>query len=625
MTFVYRFFEQLIDPLAPTTVTRPPVATSAFFWNYLYPVRWVLLSALALIGINAVADLLLYKYLGDILDWMNTTPPESFLATHSTSLLGMAMVALVIRPLSLLGSRGLVNLAIAPGLANSTRWQNHRYVLRQSMSFFQNDFAGRISQKVMQTGQALREAVINVIDGAWMLIIYLIGMIILFTEIHGSLLIPIGAWVLVYCLVIYFMVPPVRSKSASLSEANSGLIGRVVDSYTNIQAVKLFAHHEMEEDFVATGISRHTEAFRVLMRAILGMTISLTGLNTLLIFATAALSISLWMQGNIPVGEIAVANGLVIRLNQISGWILRTVTALFENIGTVQNGIETISQPTEIADRADAVPLLVNEGAIEFDNVSFGYSPPSIGSSVALEAMSSGGLPVINSCTLTVKPGERVGLVGRSGAGKSTLINLLMRFHEQQAGMIRIDGQDIRGVTQQSLRQQIAVVTQDTSLLHRSVRDNIRYGQSNASDDMVRRAAQDASADFIEDLVDSQGRRGLDAHVGERGVKLSGGQRQRIAIARVILKNAPILVLDEATSALDSEIEAAIQQQLDRLMQGKTVLAVAHRLSTIAALDRLIVLDAGQLVESGSHAELIEQRGLYARLWERQSGGFIGI
>lgn len=615
---MYRYFESLIDPLREQPAEQPPQSTWAFFWFYLRPIKGVLAVTMLLAGVASISELYVYIYLGQILDWMSSGTRSSFLQTHGVSLAWMCLVVVIVRPLSVLGTRALINLALAPGLANATRWQNHRYVLRQSMTFFQNDFAGRIAQKVLQTGHAVREAVLNIVDGAWMLLIYLVGIGAFFYDANAQLLWPIMLWSAGYLSVIVFMVPPVRRKSARLSEANSGLMGRVVDSYTNIQSVKLFAHHSLEEDFAGEGIRQHTHAFRVLMRAILQMTITLTVLNTLLVAGTAIISIHLWLQSAVSIGEIAIANGLVFRLNQMSSWVLRTITSLFENIGTVQNGIETIARPMEITDSPDATQFQLDKGCVRFDAVSFSYAADSAGARVS-DA-------VVSDCSFQILAGEKVGLVGRSGAGKSTLVNLLMRFHDVDSGIISIDGQDISTLTQDSLRSAIAVVTQDTSLLHRSIRDNIAYGRAGASDDDIIKASQQAEAmGFIPRLTDPQGRCGLDAFVGERGVKLSGGQRQRIAIARVILKDAPILILDEATSALDSEVEAAIQQQLTRLMQGKTVLAVAHRLSTIAALDRLIVLDEGRIVEQGTHQQLIGSGGLYAKLWNRQSGGFLGM
>jgi len=608
---MYGYFERLFDPLAPADVARPPDSTRAFFAHFLWPVKGLLLVTLAVAGVAALSELALYAFLGVLVQWMTESGPQTFLEAHGAALFAMAVVAIVIRPLAVIYSRGLINLALAPGLTNRVRWRNHRYVLRQSLSYFHDDFAGRIAQKVMQTGHALREAVINVIDGVWFLVIFLAGTMALFIGLDWRLLLPVVVWALGYVAVIVFLVPPVRGRSAAASEATSALTGHVVDSYTNIQSVKLFAHAEREEVFAHESLKRHTRAFRNLMRLVLSLTIVLNLLNSALVLAMAALSIALWLQGSIGVGTIAAANGLTIRLSQMSGWILRTVATLFENVGTVQNGIETISRPWKVVDRPDARDLAVTKGEIRFENVRFHYGKER---------------GVIEDFSLTVRPGEKVGLVGRSGAGKSTLVNLLLRFHDLEGGRILIDGQDISQVSQESLRAQIAMVTQDTSLLHRSIRDNIRYGRPEATVREMVRAAELAEAHgFIPDLVDRQGRRGYDAHVGERGVKLSGGQRQRIAIARVILKDAPILVLDEATSSLDSEVEAAIQGQLHNLMAGKTVIAIAHRLSTIAALDRLVVMDQGRIVEQGSHEELLATGGLYSQLWDHQSGGFLGM
>jgi ATP-binding cassette, subfamily B, multidrug efflux pump len=608
---MHAFFERLFEPLAPADIVQPPSRVAAFYGHYLKPIRGLLAVTLVVAGLTSISELALFAFLGLLIDWMETTGPQDFLRVHGWALAGMALVAVVVRPLLVLVSRGLINLTLVPALTSRIRWQNYRWVLRQSLSFFQNDFAGRVAQKVMQTGPAVRESVVNVIDGVWFLVTFLFGTLALFAALDWRLLLPILAWTAAYAVVVVRMVPPVRNKSAALSEANSSLSGRVVDGYTNILSVKLFAHAEREDDFAQVGLLRHLEASRTLMRAIFDMTVALTVLNGLLLFAMVALAIHLWLTGSISSGVIAMATGLVIRLSQMSGWILRTITALFENIGTVQNGMETIARPHSVTDKPAALDLQVGRGEIRFEDVRFHYGR-------------EGG--VIDRLNLCIRPGEKVGLVGRSGAGKSTLVNLLLRFYDLEGGRILIDGQDISRVTQTSLRANIGVVTQDTALLHRSIADNIRYGRPEASDAEMIQAARLAEADgFIAELHDRMGNTGYDVHVGERGVKLSGGQRQRIAIARVILKDAPILILDEATSALDSEVEAAIQGQLATLMEGKTVIAIAHRLSTIAALDRLVVMDGGHIVEEGTHREMIARGGLYARLWERQSGGFLGV
>ncbi len=575
------------------------------------PVRGTILIVLLISLVTAVTEMSIFVFLGWLVDRATTTPKETFFSAYWPELLGMALVIVFLRPLNALLSRSFGQLGLMPALTFSVRWQSYRYVLRQSLAFFQNDFAGRIAQKVLQTGPSLRDTVNGLIDGIWTLLIYVGGTLWLFVGIDPWLIAPIALWSVGYLLVIIYLIPPVRARSAAVAEANSGLSGRIVDGYSNIQSVKLFAHAEREDAFAYEGFRIHLDAYRKFAETVANLQITLTVLNSLLIFGIGGLSLWLWSLSAITVGSIALATSLVIRLNQMSGMIIRTITSLFESVGTVQNGMQTISKPYSIVDAADAGPLTVAHGEIRFDDVSFHYGRP-------------GG--VIDHLSLTVRPGERVGLVGRSGAGKSTLVNLLLRFYDVEGGKITIDGQDVAHVTQESLRAEIGVVTQDTSLLHRSIRDNIRYGRPGASDAEIADAAKRAEADeFILGLRDMNGRTGYDAHVGERGVKLSGGQRQRVAIARLILKDAPILVLDEATSALDSEVEATIQDALYGLMKNRTVIAIAHRLSTIAVLDRLIVMDKGKIVETGTHQELLRLGGLYAQLWHRQSGGFLGL
>ena len=604
-------FEQVIEPLKDWPVRQPPESTLAFFRHFLSPFRGLLALTLVVSMVASLSEIALFAFLGTLVDRMTDSAPETFFAEHGAMLIAMSVVVLLVRPVAIILNRALVGLSIVPNLTSMVRWRNHRYVLRQSLTYFQNDFAGRIAQKVVQTSNALRETVISIVDGVWFLIVYTAATLVLFAGADWRLAVPILAWIACYAVIIVRMVPQVRARSARLSEAHSALSGRIVDGYTNIQTVKLFAHAEREDAFAREGLIWHLSAFRDLQRSILTMTAALTILNSLLIFATAALAVWLWTASAITLGAIALAVTLVLRLNMMSGWILRMVTQIFESIGTVENGIETLSQPTLVTDRPGAGELRVSRGAIEFDHVRFHYGRDE---------------GVIEDLSLTIAPGERVGLVGPSGAGKSTLVNVLLRFYDLEGGAIRIDGQDISSVSQESLRANIGLVTQDISLLHRSVRDNVRYGKPDVSDAEIMAACVAAQADlFIPDLTDPRGRRGFDAYVGERGVKLSGGQRQRIAIARVILKDAPILVLDEATSALDSEVEAAIQDSLQRLMAGKTVIAIAHRLSTIAALDRLVVMDQGRIVETGTHDTLLAQGGLYANLWRRQSGGFLGV
>jgi ATP-binding cassette, subfamily B, multidrug efflux pump len=534
---------------------------------------------------------------------------HTFFATNAWTLIGMAFVALVARP-GVSALHDLVkNQMITANLTAGIRWQTHTYVLRQSLGFFQNDFAGRISTRIMQTGPALRESVVQAVDAIWYMAVHIAGALVIFWEADFRLTLPLLAWLGLYFIVLRIFVPRIQKLSTEASEARSWLTGRVVDSYTNMPTVKLFAHAEREDAYAREAMEAHIDRHKASLRNLTLMEFVLYSLNGALLVSVAGLALWLWSVNDVSMGAITVTLTLAIRIIAMSGWILFTVAGIFENIGVVQEGMQTISRAYDIKDRPDAKALVVGKGEIDFKDVRFHYGNVK---------------SVIQGVSLTIKPGEKVGLVGRSGAGKSTLVNVLLRFYDLEGGRILIDGQDISHVTQDSLRAQIGVVTQDTSLLHRSVRDNILYGRIGATDADVIAAARKAHAhEFIQGLEDGRGRKGYDAHVGERGVKLSGGQRQRIAIARVLLKNAPILVLDEATSALDSEVEAAIQEQLMNLMAGKTVIAIAHRLSTIAAMDRLVIMDQGRIVEQGTHRELLTRGGLYAELWARQSGGFL--
>ncbi|MFP4125288.1 MAG: ABC transporter ATP-binding protein [Alphaproteobacteria bacterium] len=604
------WFERLTEPYRTGPEGAPPNRLWPFYLHYAGQIRWLIVATLAVGLAAAIVEVALFAFLGRLVDMVRAAEtPSSFFADHAATLLGMGFVALVARPV-LLGLHALlINQGVTAGFTNLVRWQTHRWVLRQNLGFFQNDFAGRIANKIMQTGPSLRESVIQVVDALWFVSIYTLSALALFWDVDARLMAPLILWIAGFVAAIAYFVPRVGRRAAVMSEARSTLAGRIVDSYTNMATVKLFAHTDREEDQAKRAFDDHTATFNAQLRVITFMEVTIWALNGTLITATAALALWLWSQGLVTVGAIALAVGLVIRLVDMSGWIMWVLTSIFENIGTVQEGMETIARPHGVVDRPNAPALQVPRGEIAYENVSFHYGK---------------GRGVIDDLSLTIGAGEKVGLVGRSGAGKSTLVNLLLRFYDLEGGRIRIDGQDIAEVSQESLRARIGMVTQDTSLLHRSIRDNILYGDPTSGESAAWAAARRAQADgFIPELEDARGRRGMDAHVGERGVKLSGGQRQRIAIARVLLKDAPILILDEATSALDSEIEQAIQEQLANLMAGKTVIAIAHRLSTIAAMDRLIVMDAGRIVEAGGHAELVARGGLYAQLWRRQSGGFL--
>ena len=611
---MFSWFERRIDPYPTETPDMPPRSLVRFVLYYSRgAIPWLVLLALTS-SLIAIVEVALFGWLGELINQLSQTPRDQFWNMHGARLAFMALVLLLVLPaLNLLGSLVLYQ-GLMGNFPQRIRWRAHRYLLRQSVGYFQDEFAGRIAQRLMQTALAVREVAMKAMDVGSYVVIYFLGALFLAASQDWRLALPFLAWVAAYGVLLWQIVPRLGRVAEAQADARSGMTGRVVDSYTNIATVKLFSHSSREESWMRDGMDAFLRTVYAQMRLSSVQDIALNTINVLLVASVAGVGLWLWTGGLIEVGAVAVAVPLAMRLNNMAHWIMWEFAALFENIGTVRDGISSLALPREVKDAPDARPLVRGRGAVSFDNVTFRYRGPEGAQPMA----------VLNDLTLHVAPGERVGLVGRSGAGKSTLINLLLRFHDIEQGRITIDGQDVSRVTQDSLRAAIGVVTQDSSLLHRSVRDNIAYGRPDASETEIAEALRMAEAqDFVPLLSDSHGRRGLDAHVGERGVKLSGGQRQRIAIARVALKDAPILILDEATSALDSEAEAAIQSRLDVLMAGKTVIAIAHRLSTIAAMDRLIVMDGGRIVEQGSHADLLASGGLYARLWARQSGGFL--
>ncbi|WJG09840.1 ABC transporter ATP-binding protein [Aliiglaciecola sp. LCG003] len=612
---MFKFFERLVAPFPVEHPTQPPKSIVAFCRYYTKGMWPAIFTVSVLAALVAALEVSLFGYVGQLVDWMSQKDRQTFLAEETNSLFWMAAVILIILPCLVILQSLLTHQTLLGNYPMKIRWQAHRYLIGQSIGFFQNEFAGRVATKVMQTALAVREAVMKLLDILVYVSVYFVSIVVMVFSIDWRLSVPLLIWLCVYFIILRSVVPRLKKASQKQADARSIMTGRIVDSYTNIMTVKLFSHSSRESEYAKEGMSGFLNTVYPQMRLVTLLYGCVWFSNALLVFSMSALSIYLWLHNIVSPGDLAVAITLCLRLNGMSQWIMWEVSSLFENIGTVQDGINTLSNEVSVQDQSQAPALDVKGGAIEFQHVDFGYAGPE---GVPIE--------VFNKLNLSIKPGEKVGLVGRSGAGKSTLVNLLLRFYDIQSGKILIDGKDIKEVAQESLRANISMVTQDTSLLHRSVRENIVYGKLDATEEQMIQAAKQAEADeFIHNLSDLNGNVGYDAQVGERGVKLSGGQRQRIAIARVMLKDAPILILDEATSALDSEVEVAIQQCLNKVMENKTVLAIAHRLSTIAQMDRLLVLDEGRIVESGSHAELLALNGIYAKLWAHQTGGFIGV
>ncbi|MFO7854189.1 MAG: ABC transporter ATP-binding protein [Paracoccaceae bacterium] len=612
-----RRIEDLSDPFAGYEAKTPPARYAAFMWSFLKPITPIMLGAIGTGLIVALIETGLIHYAGRVVDLMaeaaETAGPEALWSLRGLELLGIALFVLLLRPVAIAGQMALLNQGISVNLVALVRWRTHRHVLGQSVGFFQNDFAGRIANRIVQTAPAVEDSAYGALEALVYFVAYVAGAALVLGGIDARLAIPILLWLFVYGFILRSIVPRMADAAEAASDRRSALTGKIVDGYTNIETVKLFAHAQRELELARDAIEEVRDADARQMRLMTLMSVSLALAGGFLITSTVGTAVWLWTNGAASLGAVAAASALTLRLNSMMGWIMWVTSQLFQHAGVIREGMETISKPHSIVDAPGARPLEVTRGEIRFEGVRHSYG----------KGAGRGGL---DGADLTIRPGERVGLVGRSGAGKSSLVNLLLRFHDLEEGRILIDGQDVAAVTQDSLRQAIGMVTQDPSLLHRSVRDNLLYGRPEATEAEMIEAARKARAHaFIPDLEDPAGRRGYDAQVGERGVRLSGGQRQRIALARVVLKDAPILVLDEATSALDSEVEAAIQDALSDLMRGKTVIAIAHRLSTIATLDRIVVLDEGRVIEDGPHDDLLAKGGLYARLWARQTGGFLGL
>ena len=605
---IFSWFESRIDPYPEAAPKTPEKGLWRFIWSNIEGVRkWIAVLAVFTVGVG-IMEALMFQFMGKVVDWLGTYTPQTLFVEKGHALIGMMAMVAFFAVWTFFASS--VRLQTLQGVfPMRLRWNFHRLMLGQSLGFYQDEFAGRVSAKVMQTALALRDVVMTVADMVVYVLVYFITSGVILSSFDAWLIVPFICWMIGFAMIMRFLIPKLGKTAARQADARSLMTGRITDAYSNIATVKLFSHGAREAAYAKQSMEEFMVTVHAQMRlATLLHTCSFI-VNSSLTVGTTALGIWLWYHGQVGVGAVATATAMALRVNGLSQYIMWESARLFENIGTVNDGMATLSKPHTILDKLQALPLKVTRGEIKFDHVDFSYEA---------------GKPLLNGFNLNIKPGEKVGLIGRSGAGKSTIVNLLLRFYEPQSGTISIDGQNVDSVTQESLRAQIGLVTQDTSLLHRSVRDNIIYGRPDANEaEMISAAERAEATGFIPNLSDAKGRRGYDAHVGERGVKLSGGQRQRIAIARVMLKDAPILLLDEATSALDSEVEAAIQESLDKMMEGKTVIAIAHRLSTIAAMDRLIVLDKGRIIEEGSHTELLEKQGLYAKLWAHQSGGFL--
>ncbi|CCK77120.1 ABC transporter-related protein [Oleispira antarctica RB-8] len=611
------FFEKLIKPFPSEDPQQPPSGVFAFCRHYSRGIEIPLILMTVLTATLAMLEVSLFSFMGQLVDWLATKDRATLWQEEGDTLITMGAIVLIALPTIVFLHAAIIHQTLLGNYPMVVRWLAHRYLLKQSLGFYQDEFSGRIATKVMQTSLAVRETVIKLLDVMVYVVVYFLSMLFIIAQADVRLMLPLMVWLVLYIALQYYFVPKLKAIATAQADARSTMTGRIVDSYSNIATVKLFSHTQREADYAQQGMQGFLTTVYQQMRLATGLNTSIHGLNYLLIFVISGFSIYLWQENAIGIGAITIAISLALRLNGMAQWIMWEVSALFENIGTVIDGMGTLSQPLQVTDVEDAKALVVNKGDIDFQNMNFSYS-------MADEEGNISQRHIIKNLNLHIKAGEKVGLVGRSGAGKSTLVSALMRFYDLESGLIKIDGQDIAKVQQETLRAHIAMVTQDTSLLHRSVRENILYGRPDATEEELQQAIRSAEAhEFIQELADLEGNTGLDAQVGERGVKLSGGQRQRIAIARVLLKDAPILILDEATSALDSEVEAAIQHSLYQLMEGKTVIAIAHRLSTIAAMDRLIVIDNGEIVEQGSHQELIAKQGIYAQLWAHQTGGFI--